>query len=444
MAVKPLRSALPLRRIMYMIAAAVVGALAGLVIFELTNIGGRGFYATGGAAAGAAGAVASQIRSRSVRLTKVKLSLPQLSELTFVVDEEGRDVAWKLFVETTTRVSTQPLDDDQGLTREALSSLHALFATVREILKASRPSAPSGRTVEQLAITLLNQELRPFLAKWHPRLRAFEQSHPGTPDSEWPDNAACRAELRMLQRRIHLYATGFSELVGVTTPRRWPVPADERPLRYDAFLSYAWEPDASLVRAVRDALHNLARPWYRLRALRVFHDQSSMPATSRLDRAIEDALAASRHLIVFLSPQAVASPWVDDEIRYWLKHKSVETLYLVLSGGSLVWDAVAGRFDVKRSSALPSALHGVHPGRPLWIDLSWVTEDDQRDLRNERFRACLVQLAAALHGKAPDDLDGEDVRQHRKTRRVAAAAVTALAVLAASTAVAGAIAAQRA
>ncbi|WP_345405035.1 hypothetical protein [Nonomuraea salmonea] len=55
-----------------------------------------------------------------------------------------------------------------------------------------------------------------------------------------------------------------------------------------------------------------------------------------------------------------------------------------------------------------------------------------------------MQLAAALHGRAPDDLDGEDVRQHRKTRRMAAAAVTALALLAASTAVAGAIAAQRA
>ncbi|MEV4566192.1 TIR domain-containing protein [Nonomuraea sp. NPDC049419] len=222
------------------------------------------------------------------------------------------------------------------------------------------------------------------------------------------------------------------------------MPADERPFHYDAFLSYTWKPDAPLVRAVRDALHRLARPWYRLRALRVFRDQSSMGSNSGLDRAIEDALDASRHLIVFLSPQVAGSPFVNDEIRYWLAHKSVETLHLVLTGGSLEWDAAAGRFDVERSRALPPALNGVHEVRPFWIDLSWVTEADQLDLRNERFRGCLVQLAAPLHGKAPDELDGEDVRQHRRTRRAATAAVTALAVLAASTAVAAVIAALRA
>ncbi|MEV4804296.1 TIR domain-containing protein [Nonomuraea sp. NPDC049421] len=222
------------------------------------------------------------------------------------------------------------------------------------------------------------------------------------------------------------------------------MPADERPLRYDAFLSYAWKPDLPLVRAVRDALHRLARPWYRLRALRVFRDQSSMPSNSGLDRAIKDALDDSRYLIVFLSPQAVESPFVNDEIRYWLAHKSVQTIHLVLTGGSLEWDDAAGRFNLERSRALPPALHGVHEVRPFWLDLSWVTEADQLDLRNERFRGCLVQLAAPLHGKDPDELDGEDVRQHRRTRRVAAAAVTTLAVLAASTAVAAVIAALRA
>ncbi|MED7925967.1 hypothetical protein SMD20_17060 [Nonomuraea sp. LP-02] len=220
MAVKTPRTPLPRGRIVRVAAAAVVGALAGLVIFELTRIGGRGLYVTAGAVAGMAGVVVIQIYNRSARLTEVKLSLPQVSELTFVVNNESRDVAWKLFVETTTRVSTQPLDDDEGLTREALSSLYGLFATVRDTLKASRPSvpAPGGRTVEQLAITMLNQELRPFLSKWHPRLREYEQAHPDAPESAWPDNGACRAELRQVQRRIQDYAMGFGELAGVSDP----------------------------------------------------------------------------------------------------------------------------------------------------------------------------------------------------------------------------------
>ncbi|NRQ32362.1 PQQ-binding-like beta-propeller repeat protein [Nonomuraea sp. NN258] len=214
--------------------------------------------------------------------------------------------------------------------------------------------------------------------------------------------------------------------------------------RYDAFLSYAWEPDARLVTAVRDGLHRLARPWYRLRALRVFRDQSSLSANSGLAPAIENALADSRFLIVFLSPQAAASRWVAEEIGYWLTHKSVETLRLVWSGGTLVWDDAAGDFDLERSSALPSALLGVYENQPLHVDLRWAAEDDRHDLRDERFRGCLVQLAAPLHGRDTDDLHGEDVRQHRKTRRVAAAAVTALAVLAAATAVAAVLAVLRA
>lgn len=416
-----------------MLTAALIGALAGLVIFELTRIGGRGLYIAAGAVAGVAGILLIQIYHRSARLTEVKVSVPQLSELTFVVnDDESRNVARHLFVETVTRVSTQPLKDDEGVTREALTSLYSLFSITRDTLKSSRPSAPAtgGLTVEHLAITMLNQELRPFLSKWHPRLRTFEQARPDATESDWPQNTACRAELRDVQARILGYAMGFARLAGVRHPER------SETYRYDAFLSYTWEPDAPLVTAVRDSLHRLARPWYRLRALRVFLDESSLPANSALDPAIEEALAASRYLIVFLSPQAASSRWVTQEIRYWLTHKSVDSLRLVLTGGALVWDDSAGDFDPRRSPALPPILRGAYRHRPLYTDLSWAHEEDQRDLRNDRFRRSIVKLAAPLHDRLPDDLEGEDVRQHRRTRRLTAAAVAALTVLAASTAVA--------
>ncbi|MEV4290918.1 TIR domain-containing protein [Nonomuraea bangladeshensis] len=203
------RTPLPRGRVVPMAAAAVAGLVAGLVIFELTRIGGRGLSVAAGAVAGMACVVVARIRNRSSPPAEVKL--------TFVVDDESRDVAWKLFVEITTRVSTQPLNDDEGLTREALSSLYGLFATVRDTLKAGRPSVPAGgRTVEQLAITMLNQELRPFLSKWHPRLREFEQAHPDTPEPAWPGNAACRVELQQVQGRIQDYAKQFGELAGVS------------------------------------------------------------------------------------------------------------------------------------------------------------------------------------------------------------------------------------
>jgi hypothetical protein len=199
------------------ILGVVVGVVTGLVVFGITRVTGRNLYIIAGGVAGAAAVLALQLYRRTAQLTEVKITVPQVSELTFVVNNEARQVAWKLYVETVTRVSTQALADDEGLLREALTSLHGLFATTREMLKASRPSVPvpGGQTVEHLAVTMLNHELRPFLSKWHPRLREFENANPLGPESSWPDNKACRNELRDVQTHLLGFALGFARLAGV-------------------------------------------------------------------------------------------------------------------------------------------------------------------------------------------------------------------------------------
>ncbi|MCC5581864.1 hypothetical protein IMZ11_40310 [Microtetraspora sp. AC03309] len=202
------------------LTAVVVGAMVGFIVFELTEAGGRWLFVATGAVAGVAAVIALQLYNRTARLTEVKITVPQISELTFVVNNESRTVAWKLFVETVTRISIQPLDEEEGLLREALSSLYGLFATTREILKTTRPSTPvpGGQTVEYLAITMLNLELRPFLSKWHPRLQEFEKGHPNLPESAWGENTSCRRELQAIQGNIHRYAMGFAALAGVREP----------------------------------------------------------------------------------------------------------------------------------------------------------------------------------------------------------------------------------
>ncbi|MFG3041481.1 hypothetical protein ACGFYZ_31715 [Streptomyces sp. NPDC048330] len=200
-----------------LLGASLIGALTGLAVFSLTEITSRNLFVITGAVAGAVAVLLVQWYQRAAQLTEVKVTVPQLSELTFAVNNDARQVAWQMFIETVTRVSTQPLAHDQGVLREALTSLYGLFATTRETLKAVRPSAsvPSGQSVEYLAITMLNRELRPFLSSWHPRLRDFEQAHPDRPESEWADNEACRADLLRVQRDIHAYALGFARLAGV-------------------------------------------------------------------------------------------------------------------------------------------------------------------------------------------------------------------------------------
>jgi hypothetical protein len=204
-------------RIAQLIIAAIAGTIAGLIIFTVTRITGRNLFLITGGVAGLSAIFAMQFYRRAAHLTQVKVSIPQFSELTFVVNNDARQVAWRLFVEIVTRTSTQPLNDDEGIIREALTSLYSLFAITRETLKNSRPSipAPGSQTVEHLAVTMLNWELRPFLSKWHPRLHVFEQAHPGGPESAWPEAAACRLELRQAQEHLRRYALGFAQLAGV-------------------------------------------------------------------------------------------------------------------------------------------------------------------------------------------------------------------------------------
>ena len=212
--------ALKASRLVQLALAAVAGTLAGLIVFTVSRITGRNLFMLTGCVAGIIAVIVLQFYRSSAHLTEVKVTIPQFSELTFVVNNEARQVAWKLFIESVTRVATQPLDDEQGLIREALTSLYGLFATTREILKNSRPSipVPGSQTVENLAVTMLNWELRPFLSLWHPRLRQFEQEHPNDPESTWPDAPACRAELRQTQEHIRRYALGFARLAGVRDP----------------------------------------------------------------------------------------------------------------------------------------------------------------------------------------------------------------------------------
>jgi hypothetical protein len=79
------------------------------------------------------------------------------------------------------------------------------------------PSTESfrGRTVEMLAIQMLNKELRPFLAKWHPLLSEFEQKQAGNSEQDWDLNESIRNELEKLRVRVLDYSYGFGQLAQV-------------------------------------------------------------------------------------------------------------------------------------------------------------------------------------------------------------------------------------
>src|SRR5262245_6714440 len=198
---------------------------------------------------------------------------------------------------------------------------------------------------------------------------------------------------------------------------------------YQAFLSYSHGVDGRLAPALQSALHRFAKPWYRLRALRIFRDTTSLSANPGLWASIERALAQSEYLLLLASPESARSTWVEREIDWWLTHRAADRLLIVLTGGALAWDAAAGDWDWERTAALSPGLRGRFHEEPLFVDLRWATDADALSLRNARFRGAVLDLAATLHGRPKDELDGEDLRLHRATRRLAAAAICLLVML---------------
>jgi WD40 repeat protein len=206
-----------------------------------------------------------------------------------------------------------------------------------------------------------------------------------------------------------------------------PAPEEGKPPEYDAFLSYAHR-DRQVTIAIQKGLHQIGRRLGRLRALRVFRDDTNLTASPDLWGKITEALDRSGYMIVVLSPQSAASHWVNEEVSYWLQHRGHEQLMLALAEGHLRWDATTERFDPEQSDAAPRVLTAPRslPSEPLYIDVS---DDAPWDLGSLTFRDKVTALAAPIHGKPKDQLAGDDLREQRRFRRLRAAAITGLAVL---------------
>ena len=114
---------------------------------------------------------------------KINLKLPYIGGIsgTWVPDESERKAAWEMYVELVTRISVAKLGYDDGLLREALTSLYSLFDTTRGILRHYGPSIAQPKkegklSFGYLAVAVLNSALRPVLAKWHPLLLDYENT----------------------------------------------------------------------------------------------------------------------------------------------------------------------------------------------------------------------------------------------------------------------------
>jgi hypothetical protein len=158
---------------------------------------------------------------------KVSLTLPYIGgvEGTWEPDETEQNAAWEMYVELITRISVAELKPDEGLLREALSSLYTLFDTTRKILRkygpsVAQPKGEDGISFGYLAVAILNTVLRPVLAKWHPLLLDYENTKDSTispleHERQWEKHEELRQVLNEVRGVLIEYAELLAQVAGV-------------------------------------------------------------------------------------------------------------------------------------------------------------------------------------------------------------------------------------
>ncbi len=190
--------------------------------------------------------------------------------------------------------------------------------------------------------------------------------------------------------------------------------AETGPTSYDGFLSYSHAADDLLAPRLQAGLQRFAKPWWRRRALHIFRDEASLSANPHLWSSITDALDDSDWFVLLLSPEAADSVWVNREIDYWKEHRDPLKILPVVTDGEFGWsDGDVG------GNAVPDSLLGVFADEPRWVDLRFARTETQLDLRHTRFRDAIADIAAAVRGVPKDELESEEIHQHRRTVRTA-------------------------
>ncbi len=200
-------------------------------------------------------------------------------------------------------------------------------------------------------------------------------------------------------------------------------------VKYKAFISYKHHISTTFALRLEQALKAYAKPPL-ARPIRIFRDEKHLSPGVDLPKLIVDALDGSEFLILLASPEAAGSPWVHDEVDYWCRQlQRTQNLIIVLTAGEIVTDNRTKRIDWSRTNALPAVLEPYLERVPLYVDLRENAHDAELSLANPDFKTAVNSITARFRGIDPNNMLGEEIKQHRQNLQRRNMAISALAVL---------------
>lgn len=158
-------------------------------------------------------------------IKELSFDFPLIGSTSIALTNAQLDAVNALYVELTNRVVAQSLrakdgtdaePEDAGNLREAMTSIYKAVVMIRETLK-DLPT-DEQRTLELALRGLINNALRPFLSRWHPRLKAWEDT--SRPESLWPLARLCRDDLEITRGNALLYLMSLAEGLGIAEGER--------------------------------------------------------------------------------------------------------------------------------------------------------------------------------------------------------------------------------
>jgi TIR domain-containing protein len=206
--------------------------------------------------------------------------------------------------------------------------------------------------------------------------------------------------------------------------------------KYWAFISYSHR-DATVAAALQRAIETYHIPRRlvgrssRMGAVPaylkpVFRDRNELQAGADLKATVREALRESRYLIAVCSPDAVRSPWVNEEILEFKRLHDGSRVLAVIVAGEPFASRVPGH---ENEECFPEALRfavaeaGLPLGEPPEpIAADWREQGDGK-------RLALLKLVAGMIGLGVDDLIRRDAQ--RRARRMAVVAAASIAGMAA-------------
>lgn len=117
--------------------------------------------------------VAPLFGTRSISIDQASIGIGN-SSITLKLNKKDQEIAYKLWVELSTRIIGLPYDEENDVITEVYDSWYSFFNIARDLLKEipAERLAYSGELVE-LTQKVLNDGLRPHLTKWQAKYRKW-------------------------------------------------------------------------------------------------------------------------------------------------------------------------------------------------------------------------------------------------------------------------------